>query len=82
MVITRASKSGDDGSRKRKYTNVEKKLNAKKVKGSSSKHAYQLEDENIGLNPLEEEKIPRRFLLKSRCKSMKWYMIQVLLRLT
>lgn len=58
MAITIASKGDDDGSRKRKNASLEKKpkaKKAKKVKGSPSKAAYQLEDEDIGQNPLKKE---------------------------
>lgn len=67
MVITRASKDDDNGSRRRKDTSPEKKpkgKKSKKVKGSCSKPVYQLEDENIRLNPFEKEENPSVFLVK------------------
>lgn len=59
MVLTREGKGDEEGdSRKRKDASLEKKPKAKfekKVKESSSKPAYQLEDEDIGENSLEKE---------------------------
>lgn len=67
MVINRASKGHDDSSRKRKDSSMEKKPKAKKVKKvkvSYSKPAYQLENEDIGLNPFDIEQNPSMFPLE------------------